>query len=740
MTALDFPPAAAQAGLSARTKTLCILFFFSGFPALIYQLTWQRALFRIFGVNSESVTIVVSAFMLGLGLGSLAGGWISKRRSISLLPLLAIIETVTAMFGIVSLGAFEQVGALVVDWSLPAVAAVNLLLVLIPTLLMGATLPILVAHLVRSSGEVGRTVGLLYYVNTLGAGAACVLCSFLLFPFLGAHRAVLVAVALNVAVALYAVVVHLFRGSQAPSRNAAAIRPASEAVTIPPAIILIAALGGFISLSYEIYLFRIVSYASGSSATAFALTLACFLFGIAGGSRKAGENCEGSSPPGVIRKAIDEIIIGNLIGLMFLPVLAQSALFGRGAIGIALLLVYLIARRWGALLPYLAQVGIPADEEAGMGMSLLYFANILGSATGAILTGFVLMDYLTSVQLAVALVFAGTLCALMLLARSKGPRGEHRQRLLRAVAVLALACVAIPAMSHRVFENLLGKGQTSYDFTDVIENRTGIITVDKDGTVFGNGMYDGRFNTRLAGDPNGIIRPYALSLFRDAPRDVLMIGLSSGSWAQVIANNHAVRSLTIVEINPGYLSLVERQPEVASVLGNSKVRIVTDDGRRWLSHHPDQRFDVIISNTTWNFRANVTNLLSTEFLTLARHHLNSGGILFYNTTDSDRVQRTACLAFPYGARFTNHMIVSDLPIDWNFGRWRQTLESYVIDGERQFEPESFADHVLLDAITSPNYAREVIEECPRLLVRTEGKMPITDDNMGTEWRYPIGLD
>jgi spermidine synthase len=441
-----------------------------------------------------------------------------------------------------------------------------------------------------------------------------------------------------------------------------------------------------------------------------------------------------------MRKAADELIVANLIGLTFLPVLANTAWLGRGVVGIALLLVYLIARRWGSLLPYLAQVGIPADERAGMRTSFLYFANILGSATGAILTGFVLTDYLTSVQLAVALVLAGTICVLILLAQLEDQRGERRTRTIRAVAVLALACVAIPLMSHRVFEKLLAKGQDAYVFTDVVENRSGIITVDKDGTVFGNGMYDGRFNTRLADDRNGIIRPYALSLFRAAPRDVLMIGLSSGSWAQVIANNPAVRSLTIVEINPGYLDLIERQGEVASVLHNSKVKIITDDGRRWLGHHPDQRFDAIVSNTTWNFRANATNLLSTEFLELARRHLNSGGILFYNTTDSDRVQRTACLAFSHGARFMNHMIVSDAPIDWDFQHWRQTLESYVIDGERQFRPDSAEDRALLDAVTSPDNVRTLIEECPQLLARTEGKMPVTDDNMGTEWRYPIGLD
>src|SRR3979409_747179 len=104
-------PTAAGARLALWPRVLCILFFFSGFPALIYQLTWQRALFRIFGVNIESVTIVVAAFMLGLGFGSLAGGWVSRQRRIALLPVLAIIEIATAAFGVVSLEVFEWVGA-----------------------------------------------------------------------------------------------------------------------------------------------------------------------------------------------------------------------------------------------------------------------------------------------------------------------------------------------------------------------------------------------------------------------------------------------------------------------------------------------------------------------------------------------------------------------------------------------------------------------------------------------------
>ena len=127
MTTLEMPIAASStAPLASRVRMLCVLFFFSGFPALIYQLTWQRSLFRIFGVNTESVTIVVTAFMLGLGLGSLAGGWISKRQNVKALLLLGVIELLTAAFGLISLAIFEQVGQLVSDLPLVAVAAINL--------------------------------------------------------------------------------------------------------------------------------------------------------------------------------------------------------------------------------------------------------------------------------------------------------------------------------------------------------------------------------------------------------------------------------------------------------------------------------------------------------------------------------------------------------------------------------------------------------------------------------------
>jgi spermidine synthase len=300
-----------------------------------------------------------------------------------------------------------------------------------------------------------------------------------------------------------------------------------------------------------------------------------------------------------------------------------------------------------------------------------------------------------------------------------------------------------------VLETLQWKGAAdAKSFVQVVENRSGIITVDADGTVFGHGMYDGRFNVDLKHDNNGIIRPYALSLFHPAPRNVLMIGLSSGSWAQVIANNPDVASLTIIEINPGYRALIAQAREVASVLSNPKVTIITDDGRRWLRLNPDQKFDAIVSNTTWHFRANVTNLLSGEFLDLVRAHLNAGGIFFYNTTDSARVQRTGCLAFAEGARFTNHMVVSPAPIAWDFSRWRRTLESYRIDGRPVFDPSRAEDRAALDrlmaietsATSNAPASDRPIEGCPDILARTTGKRVVTDDNMGSEWRYFLGLE
>jgi spermidine synthase len=732
--------------LAREQRLLSVLFFFSGFPALMYQLVWQRALFRIFGVNIESVTIVVTAFMLGLGFGSLAGGWLSRRRRLPLLPLLACIELATAAFGLASLEIFRRVGNLSLGMALPETALVTLALVFVPTLLMGATLPVLVGYLAQRSGNVGAAVGRLYYVNTLGAGAACLICVVLFFPFFGMRGTVLAAATMNGAVASGAMIAYWRRRVVI---NRATAAPQSELATplLPWAPVLgLAFAGGLISLSYEIFLFRTMSFASGSSASTFAATLGAFLIGLASGSRVAGEACAAGTRQ-AIRQLIRTLLLANIAACLLLPAVAHLAWLDQGLLGLLLLMTYLLARGWGGLLPFLAHLGVAADDRAGMRTAQIYMANIAGAATGSVATGFVLMDHLGLVTVGALLAAAGFACVGVVAAAIPLSRRARLMRVAGALAAGILAFVTLPGYATGVLEALQWKGALAQNgaFAQTVENRSGIITVARDGTVYGHGMYDGRFNIDLMHDSNGIVRPFALSLFHPHPREVLMIGLSTGSWAQVIANNPDVASLTIVEINPGYAQLIAQVPEVASVLRNPKVTLVLDDGRRWLQLNPQRRFDAIVSNTTWHFRANATNLLSVEFLELIRQHLQPGGVFYYNTTDSLRVQQTGCRMFRYGARFTNHLVVSDAPLDWSTERWLKVLENYRIDGRPV---------IALSAKSSAEFPRmaakilgqtegktpALTEACPAILARRDGLPPITDDNMGTEWRHAFGLD
>jgi predicted membrane-bound spermidine synthase len=179
---------------------LIVLFLVSGAAALIYQVCWQRLLFESVGVDIESVTIIVSTFMLGLGLGSLAGGDLVDRYPNRTLELFALIELATALFGVCSPWLIHAVSAAVVNSALSVIVAANFGLLLIPTVLMGATLPILVAQVVRVYGNLGASVGILYFANTLGAAFGAALTGFVALYYLGLTATIYVAAALNVAV------------------------------------------------------------------------------------------------------------------------------------------------------------------------------------------------------------------------------------------------------------------------------------------------------------------------------------------------------------------------------------------------------------------------------------------------------------------------------------------------------------------------------------------------------------
>lgn len=723
---------------SGSLRVISAIFFTSGIPALIYQLVWQRSLFTIYGINIESVTVVVTAFMLGLGIGSFVGGRLTRLK-LPLLGLFAGIEFCIGAFGLVSLALFHAVGEFTLGLGTLATGLVTFALVLLPTVLMGATLPLLTAHLVRHSGNVGQSVGWLYFVNTLGSAFACFLVAFVVMRALGQQGAVTLAASLNLLVGAGAWLAQ--RGTPSLPPPATALEGSFRRRGFLFALLL-SALCGYIALSYEILWYRLYSFSTGGSAHAFALLLGCYLLGIALGSAASRRFCRTQGPQQLLALSAFTLA-ANVASFLLVPAAGQLA--GLAHWGFSYPLVILAAGLLGATFPLICHYAIAPDARAGEGLSYLYLANIVGSGAGSLVTGFVLMDHWSMGAISLFLALLGLLLSAALLLPAKLPM----PRLARRLALALGAGVVLAALTGPLFEGIYERlyYKSRYEgqrFAHLVESKSGVVSVTHDGEIHGGGIYDGRFSVDLVNDSNMIVRAYALSLFHAAPREVLIIGLSSGSWAQVVANHPQVEKVTIVEISPSYLEVIPRFPEEAGLLKNPKVEIIIDDGRRWLRRNEDRRFDFILQNTSFNWRAHTTNLLSREYHMLVKGHLKPGGVFFFNTTWSGEAQRTAALSFAHAARFINFMAVSDEPLSIDAARWREVLAGYRIEGRRVFELSRERHRARLNEILSivetlrqgpppgPGFSMESRES---LLARTEGLREITDDNMGTEWYF-----
>ncbi|HTT33071.1 MAG TPA: spermidine synthase [Methylomirabilota bacterium] len=721
------------------------LFLVSGMPALIYQVVWQRALFAIYGVNSESVAVVVSAFMLGLGLGSLAGGWLSARFPRSGILMFGLAELGIALFGLSSLHIFRWAAAYTAGANLPSVVVFSLALLLVPTMLMGATLPILVEHLVRRSGHVGASVSRLYFVNTLGSAIACYLCARFLLREFGQAGSVSIAACLNAVVGATA---YLYgrrpgkapAGAEATSNfSASAAEKGSSPIRLPVAMCL-AGLSGFIALGLEIAWFRVFAIASADRAPAFALLLSTFLAGVAAGAYLSEKWTEKAAPRTVAQVIGFLLLMAGGISAYLPPSVAAARAHGLPFLAPAPAF-FLTAALVGSVLPLLCQLSVSADEKAGRGVSLIYVSNIFGSVAGSLGIGFVWMQHFGLRQISLQLGFLSVLSGGLILWFT---RGKSRLRPVWAVALFLAALAAVPLASprfHLLYEKLTfgRREEARTPFAQIVENRNGVIGVTREDAVFGGGVYDGYFKIDPAHDTNLILRALVLSAVHDSPKRMLMIGLASGSWGQVFANHPQVESLDVVEINPGYLQLIPKYPVVRSFLQNPKVHVYIDDGRRWLIAHPQERYDAIVCNSTYFWRDHASGLLSTEFVRLIQSHLNPGGIYYFNTTESAEAISTALHVFPHGLRVVNFMVVSDTPVQVNAERWLAVLRQYRIDGRLLFDPKDALAQRTLAAYTelanSINLPprRLGLETADSLRKNYGNERPITDDNMGWEW-------
>ena len=708
-----------------RWPFLSLLFAGSGVPALVYQVVWQRSLFTLFGTDSVAVAVVVSAFMLGLGAGSLIGGEISRRPRAPLLKIFAALEIGTACFALVSLPLFERVGGHAAASPL-GLFGLSFLLLLAPTLMMGMTLPLLVTFLVRQSGLVGRSVGTLYAANTIGSAAACFLVAYALMPYLGKQQSLQVAAAINGAIGLLALLLDRWDRRDCETTPRSNPVDATPHASLPLALGMLAtAMSGFLSLGFEVAWFRLFAFSTGGRAETLPILLGYFLLGIATGSVLAG--WAGNRLGGRSRAGLAIILAAaSISSVLVAPLLALMMPHATGILRQAPLVV-LPATLFGMVLPMACDLAVPAGSQVGRRLGFLYAANIAGSTLGALAIGLVFMDMMSLRFVLVVLMALGLVAA--------GVLGGRQALAHPALAVVVLGaslgtCTAV--LSGTFYERMRPRFLASLPggrFDEVIENRSGVITVDPEGVVYGGGVYDGRFNVDLLNDTSGIFRPFALAAVHPAPKQVLMIGLASGSWAQVVAHNPAVERLVVVEINPGYLELVRRHAVVESLLRNPKVEIVEGDGRQWLKAHPAAKFDAIVMNTTFSWRNNATNVLSREFLQLVAAHLSPGGVAMLNPTGSAEVAATALSVFPHALDIGGMLVLGDAPLAFDRPRWLARLGEYRIDGRPVVDRADPAKVARLAEIVAGAPVRD--EAAVRQWAA--GKTVITDDNMGVEW-------
>lgn len=500
---------------------------------------------------------------------------------------------------------------------------------------------------------------------------------------------------------------------------------------------------GYLSLSQEILWVRLMTFVQGGAPVAFALVLTCYLVGIALGAAVGKRLCDRS--PNLYVPAAWTLLLAAVTDPLP-PFLGPWIAYHGGAVTLMhvlppVLAIIATAAIKSVLFPIAHHLGsVNAGVRVGSSVSNVYFGNILGATLGPVVTGFVLLDAFrvdTNFQL------IGALSLLTALACAWVSQEARARRRVFAGAAAALMLAAIVPRSDFVggaaerFADGTSREPVYGALSHVIQNKHGVIHAVSlpgrdDDIVYGGNIYDGRVNVDARRNSNGIDRVYLLAALHERPRRVLVIGMSAGAWTQALLGFPGVERIDVIEINPGYMQLMRHYPAVVSVLTDPKVFIHVDDGRRWLKRHPDERFDLIVMNTSFHWRANSTNLLSREFMAELASHLQPGsGLMAFNTTQSLDAFLTAGQVFPEVHRYAGFAYAGLRPFGVAPALAQERLAAVRVQGKPIFDAADFEP-----GQAGARLAAAELEPLQALLARHAAPARvITDANLMTEFRH-----
>ena len=768
------------------------LFFFSGACALIYQITWMR-LFRLaMGNTVFTSATVLTAFMAGLALGSWVAGRLADRTGRPLRAY-AYLEVLIGLCGLAMVPAFNALEP-VYGWLYHGLDGtgvwlgvgrflVSAALLALPTTLMGATLPLLSRFTTQRLESMGRDLGRLYALNTLGAALGAALTGFLLVPALGVQTTLWAAAGANLLIGALA-----FALPDAPSVSAPADEPSAEPRTSSgsvesskPApsrgdVAALWALGltGFASMIYEVSWTRTLSLLIGSSVYAFTLMLVAFICGLGLGSMVLAGWIDRRAR--LFRTlAILELAVG-LTALLVEPLfgllpLAVVELVNRYAGSFGLLhlseflmafgLMFLPTFAAGGIFPAAAKLYTRHLAKVGKSVGDAYAANTLGAVLGAFAGGFLLIP-LIGVQ---ASILAATTLNIGLGIYFLWRDGLLSRPLFRVLApgllLLPLAVSRLPAWDVALLNSapylyagqyqsaarLAGQGVAQAigqgrRLLYAEEGMTATVTVwDLRGERFM------RVNGKVVASSQGKdLRSHSLLahlplLLHEDPQQVLLIGLGCGISLGA-AQRHPVAAIDCVELSPEVVEATELFSEVnQDALADPRTRMIVGDGRNHLSLAED-RYDVIISQPSSLWIAGMADLFTREFFHDCRQKLAPGGLIgvwlqayALEPEDVQTIVATFADAFPHVAMWElmpgiDYLLVgSTAPVEVGLDRLATRLER---PGVRRDLARSGGGDAL-DLLCSYVMGHQGIQ-------KLAGDAPLnTDDNARLEFAAPRGL-